>query len=124
MDSFRHENGVVVEVWNNALREGEGISHAAGAVCGMLWNGETLSLPPVVEEPPPRRLIAKSLVQERVHVLGKLGIAFAALQAEPILFGRWFAPDWPNVYADDENLLLLLNAIGCTEAEIAEITAP
>ena len=30
----------------------------------------------------------------------------------------------PNVYADDPGLLGVLNAIGCTEAEIEEITAP
>lgn len=75
-------------------------------------------------DPPPRRLIAKSVVQERVHAIGKLGDAFAALNAQPILFGRWFAPDWPNVYFDDEALLALLAAIGCTQAEIDAITAP
>lgn len=70
-----------------------------------------------------RRLIAKSVVQERVHAIGKLGFAFAVLQADPINFGRWFAPDWPNVYFDDEGLLAVLAAIGCTEEEIAAITA-
>ena len=73
--------------------------------------------------PPPRRLIAKSVVQERVNDLGKLGAAFAALNADPVSFGRWFAPDWPQVFADDEGLLTLLAAIGCTEEEIATVTA-
>jgi len=73
---------------------------------------------------PPRRLIPKSVVQERMHALGKLGDAFAALNSSPIYFGRWFAPDWPNVYFDDEGLLQILSAIGCTEAEIDAITAP
>jgi len=123
MDSARAEDGKIVEVVRGRLIDGWLSFEPGQVVCGMLWDGEALSAP-LAEEPAPRRLIAKSLVQERVHAIDKLGIAFAALQAEPILFGRWFAPDWPNVYADDENLLLLLNAIGCTEAEIAEITAP
>lgn len=70
-----------------------------------------------------RRLIAKSTVQERVNAVGKLGAAFAILQADPISFGRWFAPDWPNVYFDDPGLLAVLEAAGCTPEEIAAITA-
>jgi hypothetical protein len=70
-----------------------------------------------------RRLIAKSTVQERVNALGKLGDAFAALQAQPISFGRWFAPDWPQVYADDPGLLGLLQYIGLTAEQIAAVTA-
>jgi hypothetical protein len=81
---------------------------------------ETAEAPP---SPPVRRLIRKSVVQERVHAIGKMGAAFTALQSDPISFGRWFAPDWPNVYFDDEGLLAMLEAIGCTEAQIAAITA-
>ncbi|MGA0604852.1 hypothetical protein ACO2Q0_02540 [Phenylobacterium sp. VNQ135] len=73
-------------------------------------------LPPVE-----RRLIPKSVIQERVNAIGKLGAAFAVLQADPISFGRWFAPDCPNVYFDDEGLLAVLTEAGCTEAEIAAI---
>lgn len=84
----------------------------------MIPSGET--------EPPiqPRRLIPKSVVQERMNDIGKLGAAFAALNSSPIFFGRWFAPDWPNVYFDDEGLMQILSAIGCTEAEVAAVTAP
>lgn len=78
---------------------------------------------PEPEPEPVRRLIAKSVVQERMHDAGKLSAALAALQSQPIFFARWFAPDWPNVYFDDEGLLTVLGAIGCTEAEIAAITA-
>lgn len=78
---------------------------------------------PEPEPEPVRRLIAKSVVQERMHAAGKLSAALAALQSQPIFFARWFAPDWPNVYFDDEGLLTVLAAIGCTEAEIAAITA-
>lgn len=75
-------------------------------------------------EEAPRRLIPKSVVQERVNDVGKLEGAFAALQADALAYCRWFAPDWPNVYADDEGLLAMLDGIGCTEEEIAAITAP
>lgn len=73
--------------------------------------------------PPPRRLISKSVIHERVNAVGKLDEAFAALNASPILFGRWFAPNWPNVYFDDPSMLTLLQSIGCTPEEIATITA-
>lgn len=79
---------------------------------------------PDPEPEPVRRLIPKSVVQERMNDIGKLGAAFAALNSNPIFFGRWFAPDWPNVYFDDEGLLSILAAIGCTEAEVASVTAP
>lgn len=72
---------------------------------------------------PPRRLIPKSLVQERVHDVGKLELALAALNSDAISFARWFAPDWPNVYFDDPGLLAILEAIGCTAEEIEMITA-
>ena len=71
----------------------------------------------------PDRPFKKSIVQERVNAIGKLGTVLAALNAEPLYFARWFAPDWPNVYADDEGLLAVLTAVGCTEGEIATITA-
>lgn len=74
--------------------------------------------------PTPRRLIPKSVIHERVNDIGKLDAALSALQSQAILYARWFAPDWPNVYADDPEMLTLLSAIGCTEAEITEITAP
>lgn len=79
---------------------------------------------PDPEPEPTRRLIPKSVVQERMNDIGKLGAAFAALNSNPIFFGRWFAPDWPNVYFDDEGLLSILTAIGCTEAEVASVTGP
>ncbi len=78
----------------------------------------------VEDGPVPRRLIAKSTVTERVIDLGKIGDVHALLQAQPIFHAQWFAPDWPNVYADDPGLIIVLNAVGCTEAEILAITAP
>lgn len=77
--------------------------------------------------PPPRRLIPKSTVQERVNTLGKWEAVIVQLYSDGlpnIYYGRWFAPDWPNVYADDEAMLYMLATAGCTEAEIEAITAP
>jgi len=73
----------------------------------------------------PRRLIPKSVVQARADDVGKLGLVMALLlQPEnAVYFARWFAPDWPNVYADDPQMLAMLGAVGCTEEEIVEITA-
>ena len=113
-----------VEVWAEApddtaehlFREATG-----GAGKGCTWDGEAFVLP--TPDPAPRRLIKKSVVQERVNAIGKLGTVLAALNSEPLYFARWFAPDWPNVYADDEGLLAVLTAVGCTEGEIATITA-
>jgi hypothetical protein len=73
--------------------------------------------------PAPRRELPKSTVQARLDAVGKLAACFAILQSDAALFGRWFAPDWPNVYVDDEGLLQVLEAAGCTPAEIAAITA-
>ena len=74
--------------------------------------------------PIPRRLIRKDIVQERVHALGKFDEVWAVLQSQPILLARWQVPSWPEVYADDEGLLTMLAAVGCTPAQIETITAP
>lgn len=74
----------------------------------------------------PRRLIPKSVVQERVNAIGKWGAVIGALMpggVPNIYYGRWFTPDHPNVYFDDEGMLDMLRGVGCTEAEIADITA-
>ncbi len=89
---------------------------------GWTHDGDGFHAPP--QPTPPRRIIPKSVVQERMNDIGKLGAAFTALNSNPIFFGRWFAPDWPNVYFDDEGLLMVLSAIGCTPAQIETITAP
>lgn len=73
-----------------------------------------------------RRLIPKSVVQERVESLGKLEAARALLRQPgyAIYEMRWLAPDWPNVYFDDEGLLQILAAIDCTDEEAAFVTGP
>lgn len=72
----------------------------------------------------PRRLIPKSVVQERINAVGKLGAALTALNAQPLYFARWFAPNYPNVFFDDPDMLALLAAVGCAAGEIEAITAP
>lgn len=73
--------------------------------------------------PPPRRLIRKSTVTARVNAAGKTAAVWAVFQSNPLALLQWTSPDWPNVYADDEGLLAVLNAVGCTPEEIAAITA-
>ena len=79
---------------------------------------------PDSEPEPPRRVIPKSVVQARVIELGKINAVWAALNADIANLVRWLAPDWPNVYFDDEGLIAVLTAVGCTPAEIDAITAP
>jgi hypothetical protein len=74
------------------------------------------------EAAPVRHLLPKSVVQERINAIGKLGDVLTVLNSQPIFFARWFAPDWPNVYFDDEALLAILAGVGCTPAEIETIT--
>jgi hypothetical protein len=91
---------------------------------GQLWDGQAASDPYVEPKPIPRRLIRKSVVQERAHTLGKLASILTVLRSpgQEISYARWFAPDWPNVYADDAGMLVILAAVGCKPEEIAEIT--
>ena len=105
-----------VAAWNERARE---IAPVDGV---QQW---TLVPNGLTEEPaPPRRLIPKSVVQERVNAIGKLDEVLAILNSQSIFFARWFAPDWPNVYFDDEGLLQILSAVGCTPDEIETMTAP
>ena len=75
-------------------------------------------------EPPaaPRRLIAKSVIIRRLHEAGLLAAAMDVLDQPENLYARerWRAPDWPNVYADDPELVGVLTQIA---AEIGQVTA-
>ncbi len=71
--------------------------------------------------PTARRKVRKSIVQARLIEAGKMDAAYTALMASPIYFARWFAPDHPEVYADDPDALMLLAAIG---ADPETIMAP
>jgi hypothetical protein len=59
-----------------------------------------------------RRKVRKSVVQARLINAGLMGAAYTALTANPVSFARWFAPDQPEVYADDLDAVALLTAIG------------
>ncbi|MGA0604946.1 hypothetical protein ACO2Q0_03015 [Phenylobacterium sp. VNQ135] len=72
---------------------------------------------------PARPTLPKSAVMARVFGLGKQPEVEALFEANFELQSKWFSPDWPSVYADDPGLLNSLAAIGCTDAEIALITA-
>lgn len=71
--------------------------------------------------PTARRTLRKSLVQARLIEAGLMDAAYAALMGNPVYFARWFAPDRPEVFADDPDALLLLAAI---EADAEVIMAP
>jgi hypothetical protein len=73
--------------------------------------------------PPLRPELPKSVVIKRLISIGKISAAMTAIMANPAFFALWTAPDWPNVYCDDADLLTLLHGIGCTDAEIATVTA-
>lgn len=61
--------------------------------------------------PTARRRVKKSTVQARLISLGKMEEAHALLVANPVYFARWFAPDHPDVYADDPDAIVLLQAL-------------
>ena len=71
--------------------------------------------------PTARRMVRKSVVQARLIAAGKMDAAYAALTSNSAYFARWFAPDQPEVYADDPDALTLLEAIG---ADAEAVMAP
>ena len=77
----------------------------------------------VEDPPPPRASLPKSTVTARLAEMGKAAAVWALFNAQPRLAFKWFAPDWPNVYVDDEGLLAVLNGIGLAEEQIAAVTA-
>jgi hypothetical protein len=78
----------------------------------------------VIADPPApviRPELPKSTVVARLDAIGKLAPVWAILNAQPILFAQWFAPDWPNVYKDDAGMLQVLAGAGLTADEIAQV---
>lgn len=129
MDTALIVDGEVAQVWRDcnparaiqtgAPEGGDLVEFAPGlVVCGMLWDGGDLTSPAVTA---PRRLIPKSVIQDRLITAGKIGAVLAALQSSPADYVKWFAPDWPNVFADDDRMLEVLRAVG---ADVETITAP
>jgi len=64
------------------------------------------------DAPTVRRKVRKSTVQARLIDMGLMEATYSALTASPVNFARWFAPDQPEVYADDPDALALLAVIG------------
>lgn len=75
-----------------------------------------------IEAAAPRRELPKSTVWARLVDLGKAAEAKNLLDQDAVAWGRWFAPDWPNVFADDQGLLDFLDALGLTAEQIAAVT--
>jgi hypothetical protein len=67
---------------------------------------------PPPPEDQPRSMVAKSVVQSRIIDAGKMADAKALLDANPVYFARWFAPDHPSVYCDDPDAMALVTALG------------
>lgn len=65
-----------------------------------------------------RKLVAKSVVQQRIILKGKMGEAYDLLTRNPDYFARWFAPDHPAVYCDDQDAVGLVAALGLDPKEI------
>lgn len=89
----------------------------------LAWQAEGNEPEPYVPVPV-RRSLRKSLVQQRLIDAGKMDAAYAALTSNPTYFARWFAPDRPEVYADDTDALLLLSAIGADAGVIMAAPEP
>lgn len=95
-------------------------------------NGETETLTPAEEAAlraewaanaltSPRRELPKSLVMARLMAAGQFAAVFAVLRSNDEAFAKWFAPDWPNVFADDKGMLAIFAAVG--GIDVAAITA-
>lgn len=73
---------------------------------------------PVEDAPITRPSVFKGTVQDRIIEAGKVDDAYAALTANPTLFARWYAPNWPFVYCDDPDAVALVKALGLDPAVI------
>lgn len=81
----------------------------------VLIDGEPVEVLTTEDAPPqPRRMIRKSLVQQRLIDAGLMDAAYAALTSQPVAFARWYSFDHQEVYADDPDALALLVAIGAS----------
>ena len=99
-----------------APSEGGGVTHIASEA-----ELDEVLAPYGLQGPTARRKVLKSVVQGRLIDAGKMDAAYAALTQMPSQFARWFAPDRPEVYADDPDALALLAAIG---ADVETVMAP
>ena len=61
--------------------------------------------------PPPRRMVAKLVVTQRVIDAGKIDQAMAMLQMDWAKFARWVEPDQSAVYFDDPDTVAMVAAL-------------
>lgn len=74
--------------------------------------GDVEAADPELPVPVPTRTVRKSVVMARADAAGKIAEGFAVLQANPVLFARWFAPDRPTVNSTDPDTIAFLQGIG------------
>lgn len=79
---------------------------------GWVFKNGSFQEPDVPVAPVVNRTVRKSVVMARVTAAGKIAQGYAALQANPSLFGRWFAPDRPVVNSADPDTIAFLEALG------------
>lgn len=103
----------ILEIEEFVIPEGK---ITTGAVSYTIENGKIIEQyeiedAPIVEPVIERRMVKKSVVQSRLIEAGKMDLAYDLLTQNPTYFARWFAPDRPEVYFDDPDALLVLQAI-------------
>lgn len=123
-DTVEQVNNVIAQLPEKARGPDSGIGAAP-----LLYGRYELTVPdefvaavkaanPAIAEPTPVRTVRKSTVMARVTTAGKIVQGYAALQANPALFGRWFAPDRPVVKSDDPDTITFLRALGLNAEDI------
>lgn len=130
--------GVVAQVWRStpmdelqAPEVGVLLQFGAGqVVCGMLWDGEALSLPPVPEPPLPIE-IPMHKARKALRIMGPLGEddptkwwpqVMAAIEAIPNEISRGCIMDEldtaPNLVLAGDSTTMVRAAIGMTDEQL------
>lgn len=133
--------GAVAQVWRDtpieavqATEVGELLSLPAGeAVCGMLWNGEDLTEPPLTEPPLPAE-IPMHKARKALRIMGPEGegdpnkwwpMVIAAIEAIPNEISRGCIMDEldtaPNLVLAGESTALVRQAIGMDDQQLEQV---
>lgn len=65
-----------------------------------------------------RRMVSKSVVQDRLIAKDKMKMAYQMLTSSPNQFAKWFAPNHPAIYCDDPDAVAFVTALGLDPKEI------
>jgi hypothetical protein len=76
---------------------------------------------PVAVVTPPLPLVEKTTIINRIEAVGKTAALLTYLQANPVLYFKWFAPGRPFVLQDDVDTIGVLTAIGADPEVILAI---